>query len=139
MVKHEASKADVIALLESDKDWIRLLAWYRNALDINHSRPGFEVVIENFKLCAGNKFTNPCWRYDFSGRKNGKVQDEPTDLINDMNTYIMNMLDFFEELFLLCVKDNWDVGCPFQIYHHPDDEINPKCPKRYFVSRKQKN
>jgi len=61
MVKHKPTKTDIWAFLEQNKDWIKLLAMYRNALDVNHSKPGFKVVIENFKLRAGNKFTNPCW------------------------------------------------------------------------------
>lgn len=137
MSKHESSKTDIRAFLEQNKDWIKLLAWYRNALDINHSKPGFKVVIENFKLCAGNKFTNPCWQYDFSD-KNGETQDEPSDLIRDMDVFITNMLTFLEELFLLCVKDNWDIRFNFEIYRHKEESINVKCPALYFISLKQK-
>lgn len=134
MLKHKPSKKDIIALLNSNKDWIQLLAWYRNALDINHSKHSFKVVIENFKLRAGNKFTNPCWQYDFSDKENGKIQDKPHDLVGDMNMFIVNMFTFFEELFLLCVKDNWDVQHKFKICQHKNEDINAKCPVSYYIS-----
>ena len=137
IAKNKPSKTEIITFLEQNKDWIKLSAWYRNALDINHSKPGFKVVIENFKLHAGNKFTNPCWQYDFSD-KNGGAQNEPSDLIRDMDVFITNMLTFFEELFLLCVKDNWDVRFNFEIYRHKEESINVKCPALYFISLKQK-
>lgn len=138
MEENRPSKTEVITFLEQEKDWIKLLASYRNALDINHSKPGFEVIIENFKLCTGNKFTNPSWRYDFSGQQNGDVQDEPRDLIVTMNVFVTNMWTFFEELFLLCVKDNWDNRCNYEIYRHKKEDINAKCPTLYYISRNQK-
>ncbi len=137
MANHEPPKTDIIAFLENNKDWIKLLANYRNALDINHSKSGYKVVIENFKLHAGNKFSNPCWQYDFSDKK-GEVQDEPSDLIKGMDDFINDMLTFFEELFLLCIKDNWDSRCNYEIYRHKKEDINAKCPILYYISRKQK-
>ncbi len=137
MAKNKPSKTEITIFLEQNKDWIQLLAWYRNAHDINHFQPNFNLTIENFKSRAGNKFTNPCWRYDFSGKK-GAVQDEPSDLIIDMNGFVTDMLTFFEELFLLCVKDNWDVRFNYEIYRHKEENINAKCPTLYFISLKQK-
>ena len=137
MTDHKPPEAAITAFLEQNKDWIEQLACYRNALDINHSKSDFKVVIENFKLHAGNKFTNPCWKYDFSSY-NGKIQDEPSDLIKDMDIFITKMLNFFEELFLLCVKDNWDIRFNYEICRHKEENINVKCPALYFISRKQK-
>ena len=140
MANHEQPKTEIIAFLEHNKDWIQLLAWYRNALDAIHSEPGNKVVIENFKFHAGNKFTNPCWQYDFSKKNghNGKAQDEPSDLMKGMDDFINGMLTFFEELFLLCIKDNWDSRCNYEIYRHKKENINAKCPTLYYISRKQK-
>jgi len=137
MAKNNELRTEIITFLEQEKDWIQQLAWYRNALDINHSRPGFKVIIENFKLRAGNKVTNPCWQYDFSDKK-GNTQDEPSDLITDMEIFVTNMLGFFEELFLLCVKDNWDVRIDYEIYRHKEEDINAKCPTVYYISLNQK-
>jgi hypothetical protein len=139
MAKHEPNKTEIRKFLDQNKEWIKLLAWYRNALDINHSKPGFKVEIDNFKLHAGNKFTNPCWIYDFSSQKDGEAQNKPSDIIMDMDVFIKNMLTFFEELFLLCVKDNWDGRFNFEIFRYNEDSINVKCPTLYFISIKQKS
>ena len=136
MTKHASSRNSVIDLLAQNRDWIKLLAWYRNALDINHSKPGFVVTIYNFTLHAGNTFSNPCWQYDFQGKKGGDTQNGPSDLIADMNTFLKNMLAFFEALFLSCIEDNWDGRYNFAIYRHREERINKRCPIMYFVSLK---
>lgn len=136
MKKHEPTRNDVIQLLEQNKDWIKMLAWYRNALDINHAKPGFSVTISNFKMHAGNKFSNPCWQFDFQG-KGGNAQDDPSDLIKDMSSFLTNMLEFFEALYLSCIKDNWDARWNFIICRHEEDDINEKCPILYFISPKR--
>lgn len=135
MKKNSSLKTEVINLLEQDKNWIQRLALYRNALDINHSGPDFKVEIENFKFCVGNKFSSPSWKYDFTKKKGG-VQECPSDLIRDIEVFLANMLSFFEELFILCVKDNWDVRYGFEIYQCKEKNINEKCPMLYFASRK---
>lgn len=133
MAKNKPDHENIRRLLEQDKDWIQFISWSRNALDVNHSQPQFKVVIENFKLNKGNRFTSPSWRYDFTA-KNGGVQNKPSDIIMDMNIYMNNMLTFFEEVFMLCIQDNWDVRYNFQIYKRTENEINKKCPSVYFVS-----
>ena len=133
MTEHEPSRNDVIQLLEQNKDWIKMLAWYRNALDINHARRGFIVTINNFKMQAGNKFSNPCWQFDFQD-KGGDAQDDPSDLIKDMSVFLTNMLEFIESLYLSCIKDNWDAGWDFKICRHEEESVNKKCPILYFIS-----
>src|SRR3989304_8271311 len=137
MAKNKPDHENIRRLLEQDKDWIQFISWSRNALDVNHSQPQFKVVIENFKLNKGNRFTSPTWRYDFTA-KNGGVQNEPSDIIRDMNIHMNNMLTFFEEIFILCIQDNWDDRYNFQIYKRTEDEINKKCPSVYFMSLKLK-
>jgi len=134
--KNQPDSENLIKFLEQDKDWIQLIAWSRNALDANHSKPQFKVTIENFKIHKGNKFSSPTWRYDFR-EKNGDLQNAPSDIVTDMNIHMTNMLTFFEEMFLLCIKDNWNNNFNFQLYKHPDEKINKKCPTLYFVSLKQ--
>jgi hypothetical protein len=133
IAKNKPDSKQLIKVLEQDKNWIQLIAWSRNALDANHSQPQFKVTIENFKIHKGNKFANPSWRYDFRA-KNGGLQNDPSDIIVDMNIHMTNMLTFFEEIFLLCIQDNWDNSFNFQIYKHSDENINKKCPSLYFVS-----
>lgn len=135
MANNKPNQKEIRHLLEQDKDWIQFIAWSRNALDVNHSKPQFKVTIENFKFHKGNKFTNPCWSHDFR-EKTGEIKSEPSDIIIDMNIYITNMLTFFEEVFLICIQDNWDNRYDFQLYKHTEKEVNMKCPCIYFVSLK---
>ena len=136
IAKNESKCEELIRVLDQDKVWIKLIAWYRNALDANHSKPNFKVTIENFKLHKGNKFSNPSWRYDFREKTKGSLQEGASDIITDMDIHLTNMLTFFEKIFLLCVKDNWDNRFKFKLFKHPEDKINKKCPSLYFVSLK---
>ncbi|MBA7535444.1 hypothetical protein ES705_27700 [subsurface metagenome] len=135
MAKNKPDQKKIRHLLEQDKDWIQFISWSRNALDVNHSKPQFKVIIENFKIQKGNKFTNPCWRYDFRAT-NGGIQNEPSDIIRDMDIHMSNMLTFLEEVFLICIQDNWDCRYDFQIYKRKKNEVNIKCPSVYSVSLK---
>ena len=104
----------------------------RNALDTIHAKPGYEVIVENFKLRPGNKFTAPSWRYDFSSKNGGNIGE--TDLLTDLDTMLKNALDFLEELFLLCIRETWDDRYPYKLCRLPEDEIDQKCPIPHFVS-----
>jgi hypothetical protein len=134
MLAKAHDKNDVNELLEQDQEWIKKIAWCRNALDINHSRKHFKLEIENIKIHPGNKFSTPTWRYDFSAKKGGGIQEEFTDIIHDMDVHMLNMLTFFEELFLICIKDNWDIRFNFGLFKRKSEDIDPKCPTLYFVS-----
>lgn len=125
---------ELIRILEQDKDWIKLIAWSRNALDANHSKPEFKVTIENFKLHKGNKFSSPSWHYDFRDKDKKYLQKEASDIIVDMDIYLTNMLTFFEEIFLLCIMESWDSRFNFKLFKYPVDKINKRCPSLYFVS-----
>lgn len=133
LAKNKPNNERLLQLLEKDKDWIQFISWSRNALDVNHSQSQFNVIIENFKLHKGNKFSIPSWRYDFTS-KNGGIQKKPSGIIKDMDAHMNNMLTFFEEMFMLCIQDNWDGLYNFKIYKHPDNKINNKCPIVYFVT-----
>lgn len=136
MTKHEPNRNEVIQLLAQNEDWIKMIAWYRNALDINHAKPGFIVTISNFKIHAGNKFSNPCWQFDFQG-KGGDTQNNPSDLIKDMSVFLTNMLTFIETFYLSCIEDNWDARWDFTICRHEEETVNDKCPILYFISPKR--
>jgi hypothetical protein len=131
--KNMPEKRDLIKMLEDDKDWIKQIASLRNAHEINHAEPQFDVKIVNFKLYPENKFANPGWRYDFSG-KQGPVQAEFSDIVTDMNVYLSNLLTFFEELLIFCIMDNSDKNYNFKIYKQLPENIRESCPTIYFVS-----
>lgn len=131
--KHQPNGSNLFKYLDSHKDWIQHLAWSRNALDINHSRPGFNVSVHNFKVMPGNKFTNLGWVYDFTDR-GGDKGNEPSDLLHDMMFYMNQMTALFEAIFLQGIADSWDSVFKFQIYKIPEDKIDPECPILYEVS-----
>ncbi len=132
MFKHCPGAEYVVKLLEGDRDWIKQMAWCRNALDINHAKSGFSVTINNFKLYPGNKFATPTWESDFSA-KGGVALSKPTDLLHDLGVFRSNMLTFLEELFLLCIRDNWDNRFGFVISKNSDDCVSIECPTLYKV------
>jgi len=136
--KNMPDRNTIIELLEQDKDWIQIIAWSRNALEINHSEPQFDVKIENFKLNPGNKFSSPRWKYDFSARQ-GPVHNDFSDILIDMDVYLSNLLTFFEELFVCCIQDSCDEKYNFEICKQQSQNIDIKCPTVYFVSRKRKH
>lgn len=128
MSSNQSEKTDVNRVLIRDEPWITRLALSRNAFGFNHSKEGNEVVLYNFRLHPGNKFTAPNWRYDFSKKDETEKQDHETDLIADLDTYLNNLLYFFEELYLTCFKDNFGDQFGFEIFSIEEDMINPKCP-----------
>ena len=132
MSANRSDSKQVMALLAGDEAWIRFIAESRNALSINHARENYLLEVQNFTLGPGNKFSAPSWRYDLSQR-GGPVQDYWSDIVTDMETYLHNMLTFFEELYILCVLDHLDQRLPFEfgVYRLPDDEVSEECPVHY--------
>lgn len=133
MRRQQSAHSDVIELLDRDEPWITLLADARNALDTIHAKPGYELIVENFKLRPGNKFTAPCWRYNFSDKNRG-VQHEATDLLSELDAMLKNILGFLEELYLLCVRETWDERFPFKLCRLPDEKIKQECPIFFIVT-----
>lgn len=129
MAANRSSSQTVLKLLDADKDWIRFIAEARNALPVNHARKKFILEVQNFNLQPGNKFSGPSWRYDLSGR-GGPVQDYWSDIIEDMDTHMQNMLTFLEEVYILCILDRCDQRLPFEfeVYRKTKDEIDKDCP-----------
>lgn len=130
--KNRPESENIIGVLEQDKEWLQFVAHCRNSLSINHSKPGFELLVENFKLQKGNKFTCPSWRHDFS-EKGMEKQNEPSDIIEDMNVHMSNMLTFLEEIVLLCIQGCWDINYNFALSKIGDDTIDIRCPLLYEV------
>lgn len=112
--------------LKLDLGWIRTLSECRNAIE--HSRPGLSIKLNNFKLLPGNKFTLPTWCYDLTNRIPVKRE---CPIIDEMDTYINNMLFMFEEIFLHCISAKLLTVNSFQIYQIDENTIDPKFPIAY--------
>ena len=133
LAKNKANKQDLIKLLEDDKNWIKQISLMRNAHEINHAKPDFNVEITNFKINPGNKCSTPGWRFDFSGQQ-GATQMDYSDIVTDMNIHLTNLLTVFEELLLICIMDCSDSNYKFKMYKKTPETIDAKCPSIYFVS-----
>jgi hypothetical protein len=133
LAKNNSKNPDLIKLLEDDKNWIRQIAFMRNAHEINHAEENFNVEIDNFKLNPGNKCSTPGWRFDFSGRQGAK-QTEFSDIVTDMDVYLTNLLTFFEELLMLCIINSTNINYKIKIHKRLPENIDAKCPSMYFVS-----
>jgi len=124
----------IFRLLEQNKEWVKLVAELRNA--VQHPEQGYVVEIENISIKPGNKFSPPGWRYDLTKRALGK-QIEFVDLISDLDVHLNNFLTFFEELLILCLKKELDNRHSFlDIFRKRVEDIRPECPIAYVVNKK---
>ncbi len=117
-------------VLEQDQEWILLLAELRNALE--HPGEGQSLVIKDFCLKPGNKFSEPSWHYDLTKKKLGKSGE--TNLIGDIEVFIYNMLHFYEETLLLSIKEKLNDNTMFTLYKFNDEQIDILCPIHYSVT-----
>lgn len=132
--EHLGPEHNIVKMISNDLDWIRLISECRNAIE--HPEEGQEVKIRNLTLLSGNKFSGPSWSYDLTKKLNIKYNF--VDLINDLSTFSHNMLHFFEDFLLLCVKDKLIERTILDLGEIPEQKIDPKCPIRYKVTLKEK-
>ena len=122
--------------LTANNRWIRLISECSNA--IRHDEPGLRLEVKNFSLEAGNKFSAPAWRFDLT-KKGLENQKHYTDLIYDLDVRIYNMLTFYEEILILCLKDELEGNKLLDIFRINEDLINPKCPSLYEINLKSQS
>jgi hypothetical protein len=133
-LKHKLGDTHQICeALEQDNSWIRLISEARNALQ--HPKERQKVEIDNFTLKPGNKFTAPAWRYDLTNRNCGKRTDF-VDIVQDFNVFMMNMLAFFEDSLILCLKARISNNSLWDIYKKQETEIDFKLPILYVVGKR---
>ena len=96
---HRMNQARRILLiyLEQDKDWIRLISWSLNALDINHSEPQIKVEIENFEFKQITNFQAHVGNMILMARK-GKFMNNFSDIIKDTEIHLSNMIGLFRRI-----------------------------------------
>lgn len=133
--KHLGEDHHLTKMISGDMDWIRLISECRNALE--HPEKGQEIKIRNISLLPGNKFSGPSWSYDLSKKLNLKYGF--VDLCNDLSIFTHNMLHFFEEFMLFCVKEKLADSAILDIGKIPDQDVNPKCAIKYKVTLKEQN
>lgn len=121
-------------MLRDDLGWLSFLSEARNATE--HPKQNYYVEINNLTLMPGNRFTSPAWRFHIGQFS----QDQFTDLIVDMSTYVENMISLAEDLILLCLEKSHVKWFRYEFYRLSDEHRNPSCPVAYDVTmRRQEN
>ncbi|MFA6815772.1 MAG: hypothetical protein WCS73_05705 [Lentisphaeria bacterium] len=95
--KNLNSNHQITKLIQQDMSWIRLISESRNALE--HPEEGQKIQIFNIRIMHDNKFSLPAWSYNLS-KKLQKTQGQ-TDLINDFDVLLHNMLHLYPHFSLI--------------------------------------
>lgn len=130
--KNLGEKHPVYKILTQDKEWVKLLAQVRNAIE--HPKDGQFVDFKGFQLIAGNKFSNPSWNYNLELKGLGKENDLP--LIENLDAFLHNLLTLYEELLFLCIEDLPNFEQSFVISEKPDSKINNNSVIKYTLNFK---
>ncbi len=104
----------------------------RNAIE--HYSEGQNIVITNFSLKPGNKFSSPTWTYDLT--KKLKLKKGPHDLLNDLDVFCSNMLHLFEDLMVLVAQDKLSSHPVVVVCKLNEVSISKECPIRYDLTVK---
>ena len=126
--KNLGSSHQITELIQQDMEWIRLISESRNALE--HPEEGQKIEIFNIRLMPDNKFALPSWSYDLS-KKLEKTQGQ-TDLINDFDVLLHNMLHLYEDILLISSSENF-ISEIVSLYKLKEQAISKKCPVQYKV------
>ncbi len=119
--------ADVglVKILRDDADWIGELIKRRNAMEHPGDRSG-TLVIENYRF-TGPTVAPPQWRRDVEGREGDR-----SPILQDLDTYLVNLLEFGEEIVAHGVKAR-PLHEHLELYQIPEERRDPKNPARFQV------
>jgi hypothetical protein len=123
--KKEFGAEDALTkMLEEDANtWIKRIVKMRNAVEHPGGHSG-TLHIENFSSIeeAGKVLVSePLWYLN---------TDEKVPIVNEMNTFVTNLLTFCEETLVLCLE-KFKKGLPIVIVEIPEKERDVTCPKRF--------
>lgn len=123
-----ADDARTKMLFEIVPDVEELIAM-RNAIEHPDGYSG-KLVVTNFQRDPDQKLSEPAWH---------RVKDEknvrnPTSIRSDIDTYIYNLLQLGEDIFVSWANENLSAGDMMQIAHIPEEMRNPQNPARYTVA-----
>ncbi|PSW28450.1 hypothetical protein C9J19_11310 [Photobacterium phosphoreum] len=125
---------NIVGLLQQDLEWIRLLSECRNAIE--HSGDGQKLIIENFSIKPGNRFSSPAWTYDLT--KKLSIKKGPNDLLNDLDVLCSNMMQLIEDLIVLVVMNKLENHSILTLFKLDEKAIKNECPVRYDITLKGK-
>jgi len=120
-------------LLNQDINWLRILSECRNAIE--HEGDGQCLTLNNFRLSAGNKFSEPTWIYDLSKKRLGISLE--SSLISDIDDLLHNMLYLFEDIMLIIIQEKMKINNFFHLYKIKEPQLDIDCPFIYAIALKK--
>jgi len=123
---------NLTAIIKQDHDlWIKKIVSMRNAVEHPGGYSG-HLHIHNIEITFDSKtkepiLVQPTWQ----------LNNEPrVPILNDLETYIWNLLEFAEDLLVLSFE-KFDKKFPIVIAQIPEKERDPKCPIRLRMTLKE--
>jgi hypothetical protein len=120
---------ELYKMLQADLGWIVGMWEIRNAIE-HPNGTTYDFEVRNIEVAPGDKFYPPRWKFVTPGKR----QDHYTDLLQDMEACLHNLLSFAEELLVLCVKETWNTRLPFLLYKIAQERLDPRCPVQYGIT-----
>lgn len=125
-------KDDLTALIKQDHDlWINKIVSMRNAVEHPGGHSG-HLHIHNIEIASDTKvkksyFVPPTWH----------LNNEPrTSVLDDLETYIWNVLEFAEDILVLSLE-KLEKKLPVVVVQIPEEERSPSCPVRLKMTLKE--
>ena len=119
-------------LIKQDHDlWVKRIVSMRNAVEHPGGHSGY-LYIHNIEIASDTEtkrpiFVPPTWN----------LNNEPrVPVLNDLNTYIWNALEFAEDILVLSLE-KFDKKFPIVVTQIPEEERDQSCPVRLRMTLKQ--
>jgi hypothetical protein len=96
-------------MLRSEQEWAAELIRKRNAVEHPGGKSG-TLHVENFKRLPDGRFALPHWYRD---------HNQPTGLVQDLETYLENMLTLGEDMLVSCIHPSSDATRVNRICRNP--------------------
>ncbi|MER8857409.1 hypothetical protein NKI09_07095 [Mesorhizobium sp. M0757] len=121
-IKKFGENAGFVNMLRNNADWLRELIAKRNASEHPGERSGVLTVnnVQGHPLIVG-AFTMPTWSRDGAA---------PTEIVNDMDVLLGNLLELAEYMFLWVLAET-KTSAHVAIFQIPEAERDPACPVRF--------
>jgi len=123
---------NLTVIIKQDHDlWIKKIVTMRNAVEHPGGYSGY-LHIHNIEIASDPKskepnLVQPTWH----------LNNEPrVPILNDLETYIWNLLEFAEDLLVLSFE-KFDKKFPIVVAQIPENERDPKCPVRLRMTLKE--
>jgi len=123
---------NLTTIIKQDHDlWIKKMVSMRNAVEHPGGHSG-HLHIHNIEIVSDPKtkepiLVQPTWHLNNESR---------VPVLNDLETYIWNLLEFAEDLLVLSFE-KLDKKSPIVVAQIPENERDPKCPIRFRMTLKE--